>query len=78
MSNPDTCQIAEYIKAANDGTYEACSNVASCSVGLTLFDVTFYFRLCPGCRALLLEKLKQAVLQYVNERNKSIHNNAQL
>jgi hypothetical protein len=77
MSTPDTCQIAEYVKAANNGTYEACSNAASQTVGLTMFDVTFYFKVCPGCYKLLLEEMKQAVLQYVKERNRSNHNNAQ-
>jgi hypothetical protein len=59
MNNPDTCQIAEYVKAANNNTYEACSNAASHTVGLTIGNLTFSFKLCPGCHALVLKAAKE-------------------
>jgi hypothetical protein len=65
MSNPETCQIAEYVDAANGGIHEACTNVAAHTVGVTIGTLIFDFRLCPGCRNRVIKaaKVQEASMQ---------------
>lgn len=74
MSMSTTCQIAEYVETASGREWEACNNAASHSVGLTLCDVTFFFELCPGCRMILLESMKQEALKRVKIYEASYNN----
>jgi hypothetical protein len=65
MSTPDTCQIAEYVDAANGGTHKACNNTAAHTVGLIIGALVFDFKLCPGCRNWVIKaaKVQEASMQ---------------
>ena len=64
-TTPNTCQIVEYVDAANGGTHKACSNPASHSVGLIIGTLIFDFRLCPDCHNWVIKaaKVQEACMQ---------------
>jgi hypothetical protein len=69
MSTTDTCQIDQYVEAANGNECGACPNLATHTIGLTISSVTFYYKLCPDCwsRVLKAAKLQEASMRRMLE-----------